>query len=587
MILWTKEELIERLNRFEWKDVEFKLAQRGVSQDAYKSVSAFSNTEGGYLVFGIKESYHKFEIVGVIEVDKVQNDFISCLRTGDKLSSIVSVEEDTNTHEDKTLLIFYIPEANRDEKPVYLNGDIRKSYIRRGGSDEQCNRREINGFLRDSADSSYDSQIISEIDVEDFYDSSTISWYRSLINRRLGDKYISYSDIEFLNEMGFVVESDKELFATRAGILVFGKSKYVSQIVPRIIVDFQRIDFNQDEWMPEKRWNDRLVLEDNLITAWRQLFDRYSRIAELPFSLDETTQHRHSDPPDYLSFREAVINLLIHQDYGDTHRKAEIKLFKDKTVFWNPGNSFSTLDSLLEGTEKEVRNPLIVRAFRQIGLSEQSGTGIRTIMADCRKLGYAPAIINSDKSGRSFELVILKEKLVTEQQILFQSQLGVALNDLEAAIFAFVCRNNFLSITDVKAITGLSGIIAIPLLKRLETQILIQVIKPNHLWKLAEHLVYKLSNIPLESLVTDQPEQHADNLVTDQPPSPSSNLVTDQVEINHSEAANGFLTNLSEKQKKIILMCEVPRKQAELMEKLKVTHRVFFLQNASSTSYHC
>jgi len=165
---------------------------------------------------------------------------------------------------------------------------------------------------------------------------------------------------------------------------------------------------------------------------------------------------------------------------------------------------------------------LIVRAFRQIGLSEQAGTGIRTIMADCRKLGYTPAVINSDKSGRYFELIILKEKLVTEQQILFQSQLGVSLNDIEAGIFAFACRNNSLSLTDVKAITGLNVIDAIPLLKHLETQMLIQVLVPNQLWKLAEHLFYKLSNIPQESLVTDQPEQDADNLVTDQPPSPSS-----------------------------------------------------------------
>ena len=571
----TKEELIERLNRFEWKDVEFKKAQSGVSLDAYKSVSAFSNTEGGYLVFGIKEKDHRFEIVGVIEVDKVQNDFLSCLRTGDKLSSVVSVKEDTITHEDKILLIFYIPEADRNEKPVCLNGDITKSYIRRGGGDEQCNRREINGFLRDSDVKTYDSQMISDIDIEDFYDSSTVFWYRSLINRRFGDKYISYTDIEFLNEMGFVVESDKELIATRAAILLFGKSKYISQIVPRIIVDFQRIDYHQEAWMPEMRWNDRLIIEENLITAWRQLFDKYSRIAELPFSLDDTTQHRQSDPPDYLSFREAVINLLIHQDYGDANRKAEIKLFKDKTVFWNPGNSFSTLDSLLDGTEREIRNPLIVRAFRQIGLSEQAGTGIRTIMADCRKLGYIPAVINSDKSGRYFELTILKEKLVTEQQILFQSQLGVTLNDIEAGIFAFACRNISLSLTDVKAITGLNRINAMPILKHLETQILIQVIIPDQLWKVDDHLANKRSNNQQESLVTDQPEQYADNLVTDQLPSPSS-MVTDQVEIKQNEAANGFLTDLSEQQKTIILMCEVPRKQAELMETLNVTHRDFF-----------
>lgn len=48
------DELIKRLQGYEWKDVEFKRSQRGVPEDAYKTGSAFSNTEGGWLVFGVQ-----------------------------------------------------------------------------------------------------------------------------------------------------------------------------------------------------------------------------------------------------------------------------------------------------------------------------------------------------------------------------------------------------------------------------------------------------------------------------------------------------------------------------------------------------
>jgi len=68
----TLEELIERLKGFEWNDVEFKEAQRDVPKEAYKSVSAFANTAGGWLVFGVEEKGKQFNIVGVIEVDKVK-----------------------------------------------------------------------------------------------------------------------------------------------------------------------------------------------------------------------------------------------------------------------------------------------------------------------------------------------------------------------------------------------------------------------------------------------------------------------------------------------------------------------------------
>ncbi len=89
----TENELIARLNKFEWNDVEFKKAQRGVDDAVYTSVSAFANTAGGYLVFGIEDNRGSFEIVGVIEVDKVQNDFLSCLRGGEKFNRVVSVQE--------------------------------------------------------------------------------------------------------------------------------------------------------------------------------------------------------------------------------------------------------------------------------------------------------------------------------------------------------------------------------------------------------------------------------------------------------------------------------------------------------------
>ena len=86
----TKDELIAALGRYEWKHVEFKKAQRGVSMDAYKTVSAFANTAGGYLVFGVQDTNEGFKIVGVIEFDKVQNDFLSSLRSGQTLNPHIS-----------------------------------------------------------------------------------------------------------------------------------------------------------------------------------------------------------------------------------------------------------------------------------------------------------------------------------------------------------------------------------------------------------------------------------------------------------------------------------------------------------------
>lgn len=196
----TKDELIARLGKYEWNDVEFKQAQRGVPNDVYETVSAFSNTAGGYLVFGVKDTRGNFDIVGVLEVEKVQNDFLSVLRSQNKLNRGINVKEDAFERDGKTLLVFYIPEAQRSEKPVYLNGDPRKAYIRRGSGDGRCTQAELERFLRDAAGGTYDGELINNFDAEEFFDPQTVSWYRRLMQERQGNRHADLSDLEFLNE---------------------------------------------------------------------------------------------------------------------------------------------------------------------------------------------------------------------------------------------------------------------------------------------------------------------------------------------------------------------------------------------------
>jgi predicted HTH transcriptional regulator len=75
----NKEELINLLSSHEWKEVEFKEARTAVPKNSYETVSAFANTEGGHLVFGVRKEGKDFEVIGVLNVDKVQSDFITSL----------------------------------------------------------------------------------------------------------------------------------------------------------------------------------------------------------------------------------------------------------------------------------------------------------------------------------------------------------------------------------------------------------------------------------------------------------------------------------------------------------------------------
>ena len=274
-----REELIERLKGYEWNDVEFKKAQRGVPEAAYETVSAFSNTEGGWLVFGVQDRSGGFEIVGVLEVDKVQNDFLSVLRAGQKLNRVIAVNERLIEEEGKALLVFQIPEARRQEKPIYLKGDIRKSFIRRGAGDEQCTQAEIERLLRDAADERHEAEAI-DLDPEHCFDDESIRWYRKLFYDRNPGHEETLSHLEFLHHWGLVVEVGGRLLPTRAAILLFGTEPTFRQLLPRPVVDWQWIRRDWSDGLQEQRWADRLVIEVNLVKAWKALVDRYLQRAE-------------------------------------------------------------------------------------------------------------------------------------------------------------------------------------------------------------------------------------------------------------------------------------------------------------------
>ena len=567
-----KAELIQRLKGYEWKDIEFKEARRAVPRNAYETVSAFANTEGGHLVFGVRQNGDEFEVVGVLAVDRVQSDFLTTLRQRTKISVVLDVKEELHRHGDAELLVFYVPEASRAEKPVYLDGNINRSFVRKGSSDIRCSVNERDRFLVDAAPERFDSRAI-ERDPETAFDGACVRWYRETYERRPGNRSCAdLSDLDFLDEMGLLAERDSRRIPTRAAVLMFGCNAAFRQLLPRPVVDCQRFALSRDKADTGARWDDRTVLDENLIRTWRALVDWYERFAERPFRIDSTTFQRDDTPPDYLAYRESLVNLLIHQDYSDQGRKAEVRHYADQTVFWNPGDAFTAAADLIEPGEKEVRNPRIVTTFRRIGLSENAGWGLRDIFRNWQQLGNVPPRITNDKGRKCFELVLLKEELLSERQRLFQAELGVHLTDEQARAFAFICRDGKATLSQLKTVTGSSAAETAAVVDRLVTQGLVERSVGGESYVLAEHLRQRLGGSGQvgsspSGLASDQIGSRSGSLFTAQADRPSGSLFTAQAEP---------LTELSANQRKIIEICDIPRSLTAIMNALGVAGRGYF-----------
>lgn len=565
----TRDELLEKLNSVEWDDIEFKEASWAVPKSALETVSAFANTRGGHIVFGVTEGNGTLTISGVTDVDKVQNEFLGQTRDSQKVSVTLPVTGHVHQLPEGTVICFHIPEASRNDKPVYLDRNPKKAFVRRGGGDYRCTGDELMRFIRDAGSTPFDSETL-ELDPETFFDETTLRWYRTRFETSNPGKDGSVDDITFLRNWGLLVEADGQLLPTRAAVLVLGAAPFVRQLIPRIVVDLQLYRHSADEYSPSARWADRVTVEANLIDAWKATLDFFQKHSERPFSVDPTTLRRDDDPPDYISFREAAINLLIHQDFGDATRIPVIRFFKDRTVFFNPGDALASREQLLDPGDKDVRNPRIVGAFRRIGLSDQGGTGVAAIFDSWRRLGYLPPEIENNKAEKSFRLTLCRERLLSEEQLLAQASLGVQLSAEEAAVFAFLARRGAAELADIKALTGLPGPSALELAKRLSVQVIVkQVPGARTTFVLADHLRDRFPAADAENLTSNQKLGGDENSASD------TEQVTEQVAQGTTEQVTA-LRELSSAQWGIIEHADVPRSFAELMKAAGYTQRPHF-----------
>ncbi len=125
-------------------DIECKLAAGRDGKGAFpKSVwetySAFANSYGGDILLGLKEkSDGHFELNGIIDIDKVQNDFWTGLNNVTKVSTNILHDDHVRpiNIDSKTLLHIHVPQASRKQKPVFINGNpLTGTYKRLNSAD--------------------------------------------------------------------------------------------------------------------------------------------------------------------------------------------------------------------------------------------------------------------------------------------------------------------------------------------------------------------------------------------------------------------------------------------------------------------
>jgi ATP-dependent DNA helicase RecG len=553
-------ELTQLITKPEWSDVELKTAATQYPKEALASVCAFANTGGGYLIFGIDERQQD-PITGVRDVDTVQNAFIGILKDTKKFNCINRFSAELVELNSKHILVFYIEEALRHEKPIYLNGDMKQSYLRKGGRDDKATDEEIKRMVRDASWQS-DNERLLDLDPETCFDNNTLKWYRKVYESRNNQKHYELSNLEFLDQFALVNVEDNDLKPTIGAVLMFGTEKHLRLLLPRFTLDAYWHNNELNEDTNAVRWDDRRSFECNLFATWRQLSERFMYYAEHPFDIDEANLRRSHETPDYIGFRETAVNILIHQDYSDTSRSATVNFFKDASVYFNPGDSLVDESRLGKG-DSATRNPLIMQTFHRIGLSDRAGSGLKDIYKNWQQLDRARPVIINDKARKTFQITLGKKQQRSTLQQQLQQRIGIKLTHRQVQVF-IACITQAQTVQQLAESLNFQSADIYPIVDYLSRQALIQTTTEGY--RAPDHFSNTLIDLVEGS---SQPEITVTKL-SDQPQEKVTNLT-----FKSDQAGERFET-LSKKQQTIIQLLNQPLTLKELMAKAGQSHRTHF-----------
>lgn len=147
-----------------------------------KSVSAFANSVGGTLIFGITDD----DVIVGLEDIKADSEFVS-QKIKERISPFPEVVMKLHKTEDgKELLLVHVPSGV--ETPYYYTGDgMTEAYIRIGNESVAADATELKRLVMRGRNSSYDS-LMSTYNYEDFSFSKLRERYKSWTGNSMTEK---------------------------------------------------------------------------------------------------------------------------------------------------------------------------------------------------------------------------------------------------------------------------------------------------------------------------------------------------------------------------------------------------------------
>jgi ATP-dependent DNA helicase RecG len=362
--------------------VEFKRCGNGISADTYETVCSFLNRFGGDIYLGVEDNGKVCGVPKKAAPDLVKN-FINMVSNPDVINPTVYLTPEIVEYEGKQIIHIHIPpssEVHSCKKVVYdRNGDsdvkvtatgqIAQLYIRKH---KIFTEKTVYPYVKD----------------EDLRFDLIPRLRQRAINRYQEHPWKTMTDSEILQSTALIGE-DPETGKTGynlAAVMLLGRDDVIFSISPTYRTDALLRKVNVD------RYDDRVIVQTNLIESYdilmqfaeKHLWDKFYLEGDVNVSLRSVIS------------REMLVNTLMHREFTSTYF-AKFVVEKNRMYIENANRATTGGVITPENLAPDSKNPIIAAFFRNIGLSDELGSGVRKLHYYVpRYSGKPPELIDGD-----------------------------------------------------------------------------------------------------------------------------------------------------------------------------------------------
>ncbi|MCS3796432.1 ATP-binding protein [Niastella sp. OAS944] len=356
----------------EKQNVEYKISWR---DEFLKWICGFANAQGGTMIIGANDNG---DIAGLPDAAKLLEDIPN--KAKDVLGIIVDVNLQTESGKN-----YLEVKVEPYPTPISYKGQY---HYRSGSTKQELKGAALDRFLLKKQGKRWDGVPYPKVTVADLSDHAfTLFRKKSVASKRLPIEEVSVSNAVLLEKLRLM----EGTYLKRAALLLFHPDPEAFFTGAFIKVGF--FETHAD-----------LLYHD---TVHGNLFEQVDKTIDLIFTKYmkalisyEMIQRVETYPFPREAVREAVLNAVIHKDYG-CGIPIQISIYEDQVYIWSQGQlpDNYTMQDLLNKHASQPYNPDIANTFFRAGYIESWGRGLVKIRTECTDAGLPEPTFTFNSHG--------------------------------------------------------------------------------------------------------------------------------------------------------------------------------------------